>query len=83
MRRRGPDLEALSSAFAFVDEDFIPLRLGKPKSQILLRVFGKADGSTKTSHAALDGKCEDIFVEKFETSCRKFGSLNRKSETSN
>jgi hypothetical protein len=29
VRERGPDLEALSPAFAFLNEDFIPLRLGK------------------------------------------------------
>ena len=29
VRERGPDLEALSPAFAFLNEDFIPLRLRK------------------------------------------------------
>ena len=29
VRERGPDLEALFPAFAFLNEDFIPLRLGK------------------------------------------------------
>jgi hypothetical protein len=30
VRERGPDLEALFPAFAFLNEDFIPLRYGKP-----------------------------------------------------
>ncbi len=45
VRERGPDLEALFPAFAFLNEDFIPLRLESGTSQILLR-WEKQIGST-------------------------------------
>lgn len=45
-------------------------------SQILLRVFGKADGSTKTSHSALDGQCEEESIRRCRgTPRRRFPPL--------
>ena len=38
MWEKGPDLEAFSPAFAFLNEDFIPLRLGKPNVESEARV---------------------------------------------